>query len=167
LNACLRTEKYLLEEAAFRYFKMIYQKVNNEKIQKIIHYSEEKPDFIAKKLNANEEFGVEIMHLYYDEKEAKMLLNKSKETECKMQDAQTLIKTLNSKLEKKYARARKYEYEKSMILVIRIASPIFNKDLFEQYLDEMFIDKEPFREIWLLFMTNSSMRQWCNYIRLL
>ena len=62
-----------------------------------------------------------------------------------------LIEKLNAEMAEKANRAAKYDHEGKLILLIRVASPIFDKQDFEMYEEEIIVPElNTFTEIWLL-----------------
>jgi len=143
-------ERLQLELAACRCFIDSYNVRHGTDFKSVEH--RDKPDFLIQDARTREAMGLEVMHLYYDGKEAQMVLGRrSKEPHGPMTLDQ-LIDKLNSDLVEKVARASKYDFDGRMSLVIRVASPIFDRADFDIYEDDVVVPgPNLFDEIWLLF----------------
>ena len=151
----LMSEKQDLELAACMYFIDSYHTIHKANLELVQH--RDKPDCVLRDAVTGEQVGVEVTHLYYDGKEAKMVLGRlSKELHGVMTISQ-LIEKLNADMAEKVNRAAKYDFEGKLILLIRVASPIFDKQDIEMYEDEIAVPKlNTFAEIWLLFWSQAS-----------
>ncbi|RLC36773.1 hypothetical protein DRH29_03825 [candidate division Kazan bacterium] len=140
-------EKKKLEKAAFDYFIKSYNLFNGTNFQFNKH--SDKPDFIAE--DDGQMLGVEVTHLFYDDNEAKILLGRADKRISGIMKADELIKTLNIKLADKVEQAAKYDFKNRMILVIRVASPVFDKSDFDREENSIKVPQSVFSEIWMLF----------------
>ena len=150
------TEKEKLEIAACSTFLVTYNrdsksdfKIDDDRDKK------DKPDLLIKDSKTEEVIGVEVSHLYYDKKEAKMLLGRSTEKNHGLMNSDSAIKELNSLLNKKVKQAENYNYDKKLFLVIRVTLIIFNKDTFDMFNDKITIPENNFDQIWLNFYDRS------------
>ena len=144
------SEKQDLELAACTYSIASYNAIHQANLELVQH--RDKPDCVLRDAVTGELVGVEVTHLYYDATEAKMVLGRlSKQLHGVMTISQ-LIEKLNADMAEKISRAAKYDFEGKLVLLIRVASPIFDKQDFEMYEDEIDVPElNTFAEIWLLF----------------
>lgn len=149
------SEKQDLELAACMYFIDSYNAIHRTNLKLVEH--RDKPDCVLRDAVTGEQVGVEVTYLYYDAQEAKMVLGRlSKQLHGVMTISQ-LIEKLNADMVEKINRAAKYDFEGKLILLIRVASPIFDKQDFEMYADEIDVPRlNTFSEIWLLFWSQAS-----------
>jgi len=89
--------------------------------------------------------------LYYDSKEAKMLLGRSSDKIHGLMKSTAILQTLNERLKKKSTQAEEYKFEGKMFLVVRVASPIFDKSTFDLFEADIIVPSNVFDQIWLLF----------------
>ncbi|MCH8088966.1 MAG: hypothetical protein IH955_03010 [Chloroflexi bacterium] len=144
-----RTEKEKLEEAAVSYFLEWYAE-NRARLFKIVNH-QDKPDFVVQEYVPSDKVGVEVAHLFQDDAEARMLLGRSQERVHPTVSLSDLIKRLNSVLIQKAAKVEDYDFPGDVFLVIRVASPIFDRELFESHRADINVPPCKFSEIWLLF----------------
>jgi hypothetical protein len=111
----------------------------------------DKPDCLVRDKISGISIGIEISHLFYDSKEAKMLLGRSSDKIHGLMNSTAVLQTLNERLKKKCTQAEKYEFEGKMFLVVRVASPIFDKSTFDRFEDDIIVPSNVFDQIWLLF----------------
>jgi len=148
-------EKEKLELAACTCFLDSYNSSHSSAFRLAEH--RDKPDCFAEDCNTGEKIGIEITHLYYDSREAKMVFGRLSQTTHGVMALTQLIEKLNSDLAEKVNRAAKYEFEGKLILLIRVASPIFDMQDFEMYREDICVPQlNTFAEIWLLFRNQSS-----------
>ena len=149
------SEKLNLELAACSYFIDSYNAIHRTKLKLVEH--RDKPDFLLCDAVTGEQVGVEVTHLFYDAKEAKMVLGRLSKQLHGVMTINQLIEKLNADLAEKTSRAAKYDFECNLVLLIRVASQIFDKQDFEMYEDEIDVPKlNTFSEIWLLFWSQNS-----------
>lgn len=139
-------EKRKLEEAACRYFLEEYNKEQGTHFKIIKHG--DKPDFTVQ--DGDEVLGVEITHLYYGDKEAMLLLGRLNKELTEVEIFPTLAENLNALLRDKTKQAHGYDMAHPVILVIRVASPVFNDEDFGDLEDKIVVPENLFAEIWLL-----------------
>ena len=143
-------EKQELELAACTYFIHSYNAIHRTNFELIAH--QDKPDCLLQDVVTREHVGVEVTHLYYDRNEAKMVLGRLPKQPYGVMTLDQYIEKLNAEMAKKANRAAKYNHEGKLILLIRVASPIFDKQDFEMYEEDIVVPKlNTFAEIWLLF----------------
>jgi hypothetical protein len=151
-------EKRNLEKGAIKCFLPLY---NEEKgTSFVVKSHSDEPDFIICDAKKNFEMGVEIAHLYYDPKEAKMILGRSKNNTHGLMIFNKLIDELNQLLLNKSSDVKHYYYESDIILVVRVISPIFSSDAFEMYKKDIKVPISKFSEIWLLTRSPKSSGPW-------
>lgn len=143
-------EKLALELAACTYFIASYNGLHKTKFQ--IQKHQDRPDFLLKDVDTGEMVGVEVMHLYYDAVEAKMVLGRLSGKLHGVMTISHLIQQLNSDLADKINTAASYDFPGKLILLVRVASPIFDRQDFDMYEDEITVPQpNTIAEIWLLF----------------
>ncbi|MBI4727534.1 hypothetical protein HY768_10035 [candidate division TA06 bacterium] len=127
----MTTEKEQLEKAAIDYFLKAYPRG-----LRILEHSD-KPDFTLLDENDKSKIGVEIAHLWHDREEAKILLRRSEQVFHGIMCATDLIKVLNDLLTRKANKISGFREHDKFFLVIRVASPIFDKSTFDMYEDDI------------------------------
>lgn len=148
-------EKENLEGAACDCFLDSYNATHACKFYIVRH--QDKPDFIVQDFESGESLGIEVTHLYFDGKEAKMVLGRQPHELHGVMTLDALIQKLNADLAEKVTRAARYEYVGKLVLLIRVASPIFDKQDFEMYADDICVPElNTFAEIWLLFYSQET-----------
>jgi hypothetical protein len=149
------SEKQDLELAACTYFVDSYNAIHRTNLKLVEHI--DKPDCVLHDAVTGEQVGVEVTHLYCDAREAKMVLGRLPKQLHGVMTISQLIEKLNADMAEKTNRAAKYAFEGKLILLIRVASPIFDKQDFEMYEDEIDVPRlNTFSEIWLLFWSQAS-----------
>lgn len=144
-----------LELAACNYFIGAYNAIHHANLEFIEH--RDKPDCVLRDAVTGEQVGVEVTHLYYDAKEAKMVLGRLPKQVHGVMTISQLIEKLNADMAEKINRAAKYNFEGKLVLLVRVASPIFDKQDFEMYEDEIDVPElNTFAEIWLLFWSQAT-----------
>ncbi|HQF10549.1 MAG TPA: hypothetical protein PLM53_20315 [Spirochaetota bacterium] len=143
-------EKEKIEAATIDYFIESYNAMFNTHIEKVEH--KDKPDFTLINRYNNSTIGVEVATLLFDSDEAKMLLGRSDKKMHSMMACSSLIETLNDRIKKKCEKAKNYKKHDELFLVVRCASPVFDKRSFdiEEYKINISTDN-PFDEIWMVF----------------
>lgn len=149
------SEKQLLEYAACQCFLDTYNRLHQTHFELLEHG--DKPDFLVRDSQSSEKIGVEVTHLYYDGKEAKMLLGRRPKEPHGVMTMDQLIAQLNSLLYEKVGRAAKYDFEGRLFLLVRVGSPIFDKADFDMWEDEISVPPfNLFDQIWLLFRNQTN-----------
>lgn len=151
-------EKWNLEEGAIKCFLPLYNK--NKGTSFVIKSHRDKPDFIIYDAKKDFNIGVEIAHLYYDPKEAKMILGRNNSLMHGLEIFNKLIDELNKLLSNKSNDVKNYSYTGDMILVVRVISPIFSAESFETYWAHIQVPDSKFSEIWLLNRSRKSTGAW-------
>lgn len=147
-------QKQRLERSVLDRFLEAYNQLNGTHLRFRKH--SDKPDFIAEDSTCNHVIGIEVTHLYYDPDEAKILLGRSSKNNHDSMYANELIVTLNKRLQNKTESARKYKFKHKMLLIVGVASPIFDKSTFDRYGEDIIIPAGVFDEVWLVFRNFST-----------
>lgn len=155
-----KSEKERLEEYAMKYFITAYPKG----LKVLIH--SDKPDFTLLDTNDESKIGVEIAHLWHDSNEAKILLGRSEQTIHGIMCANDLIKVLNALLEQKANKVSRFLPHDKFFLVIRVASPIFDKSTFDIYEESIVCPENRYNEIWLILDDNNKNSRWTELKRI-
>jgi hypothetical protein len=148
-------ERQALERAACEHFLKAHNATHRTNFQIAEH--RDKPDFLVRDARVGEPLGIEVMHLYYDPKEAQMVLGRRPNELHGVMTVSGLIAKFNVDVAEKLGRAAKYDFSGKMILLVRVTSPIFDKDDFDMHEDDISIPhQEIFSEVWLLFWDQAS-----------
>lgn len=150
-------EKWLLEQAAAENFVSTINNMYSTSYEILKHT--DKPDILIGDQATGDKIGVEITHLFYDDEEAKTLLGKSPEIHNGLESAISLIGNLNRLLEQKAKKARGYDHNYQLALLVRVVSPVFDKKYFDRYESYIKVPDSDYRHIWLLFF-DSENRGW-------
>ena len=148
------TEKEQLEKYAVEYFIKAYSKP-----LKILKHSD-KPDFTLIDEGNKSKIGIEVAHLWNDKKEAKILLGRSRQTRHGIMCANDLIKVLNILLSQKASKIKGFAPHDKFFLVIRVASPVFDKSTFDMYENDIICPENEYNEIWLVLDDNNKSERW-------
>ena len=148
-------ERERLELAACNCFLDSYNTRHQTNFQIVDH--RDKPDFLVQNSHTSETLGIEVMHLYHDSKEAQMVLGRRPNELHGVMTISGLIAKLNSDLSEKVERAAKYDFNGKMVLLVRVTSPIFDRQDFDMFEDEIGVPSpNNFVEIWLLFRNQAT-----------
>ena len=129
---------------------------------------QDRPDFVIKDDSTESEIGVEVSHLFYDRKEAKMRLGRGEPKKPHgVMNSNTMIAELNHLLQKKASDALEYSFDGQLFLLIRVASVIYDKGDFEMYIEDIVVPCKPFVEIWLLAYAENPVRKAWALLKLL
>ena len=146
-----------LEVAASNCFVESYNKAHGTHFE--IKEYPDRPDLLIGDSSTGEMMGVEVTHLFYDQKEPQMLLGKVPLDPQSDNEKffYVLAGKLNALLGKKVEVAFKYNFCGKLFLLICVACPAFNKSHFEMYPDWIDLNLgNPFAEVWLLFYNEST-----------
>lgn len=149
-------EKWALEREAAELF--VESQNQSDGTNLVLEKHSDKPDFIARD-DFGRTVGIEITHLFYDDDEARLLLGRTMSPHLPEEDAREIIEVLNRRLAQKEEKARKYKFDHSMILVIRVASPVFDKATFDEFQTLIKVPQSVFDQIWLLFNDESGVAE--------
>ena len=141
-------EKKKLEKLAGKYFLNSYNELLKTDFK--IKTQREKPDLEIIDENTNIILGVEITHLYYGTEEAKILFGRTTQSMSSIMEPGNLIENLNGLLAEKANQVKNYDFPHKILLVIRVASRIFNKSDFDEVEKDIIVPPNIFSEIWLL-----------------
>lgn len=141
-------EKKQLEELAGQYFLDSYNEL--KKSDFVIKTQREKPDLEIIDKNTDTILGVEITHLYYGTEEAKILFGRTDQSMTSIMEPGHLIENLNALLKEKANQVKNYDFPHKILLVIRVASRIFDKSDFDEVEKDIIVPPNIFSEIWLL-----------------
>lgn len=144
----ISTEKKKLEELAGKYFLNSYNKLLDVNFE--IKTQREKPDLKIVDKNTNTILGIEITHLYYGTEEAKILFGRTTQSMSSVMKPGHLIENLNGLLKEKVSQVKNYDFPHKILLVIRVASRIFDKSDFDRVEKDIIVPPNIFSEIWLL-----------------
>ena len=142
-------EKELLEKYAIKYFLSACPRK-----LKLLEHSD-KPDFTLLDEKNQSKIGVEIAHLWHDKQEAKILLGRSKETIHGIMSAADLIRILNNLLNQKANKITGFKKHDQFFLVVRVASPIFDKSTFDIYENDIIRPENTYNKIYILLDDNN------------
>jgi len=149
-----KSEKERLEEYAIKYFTTAYPR----KLRSLEH--SDKPDFTLFDESNQSKIGVEVAHLWHDKEEAKILLGRSEKIIHGIMNAADLIRALNELLVQKANKIIGFKKHDKFFLVIRVASPIFDKSTFDMYEDDIICPANDYDEIWLVLDNNNKQERW-------
>lgn len=150
------SEKKQLEAAALNEFLPQYNSASSSTYRIKSLEAQERPDVILEDENGNL-LGLEITHVYHDHQEAKILLGRSPTNFSGLQSLDGLLSQVNAQLQAKASTAATYPAEFPIVLVARVASPIFTWHDLNQALKDghVSVPPSPFSEIWLLVRDDS------------
>lgn len=146
------TEKKKLEKSALDHFLIKYSR----KLKILKH--DDKPDFTLLDLSDNQKIGAEISHLFFDSREAKMLLGRSEQNRHGTMTASSLIGNLNNLIINKNEKIKGFAIHDKFFLIIRTASPIFDRSTFDLFEKNIDTSKSEYDEIWLI--CNEDTNRW-------
>lgn len=148
-------EKQLLENAACQCFLETHNRLHQTHFELLEHA--DKPDFLVRDSQSGEKIGIEVTHLYFDGREAQMLLGRRPNESHGVMTLDQSIPQLNELLYEKARSAVQYDFRGRLFLLVRVASPIFDKNDFEMYQDDISSPSPNcFDQIWLLFRNQTT-----------
>jgi hypothetical protein len=142
-------EKWLLEQNAAEFFVDALNAQLGTAYVVALHG--DRPDIVIEDTNTHHQVGVEVTHLFYDAKEARMLLGRSGPVYNQSENIESYINRLNSLLGQKGEKAKGYADYGELALLVRVASPVFGLDDFNRYESLIEVPQCDYRYIWLLF----------------
>jgi hypothetical protein len=117
----------------------------------------DKPDFEAMISESRQKIGIEVTGIYQDEREAKINYSEITEWDSHPSFIEKVIPALNTGLENKAKRSRKYEYDGRIILVIWVGSFIYNTPQdFSAIGSKIKVPDSRFSEIWLVLRDDNT-----------
>ncbi len=141
-------EKERLQEVATHYFLPAYAALVQKTFRLVT--LQDRPDAILEALDGTRR-DLEITSLFTDDEEAKILLGRSSSLCHGIQSSDEALLRLNTRLAEKERQGASYQCRHPMLLVIRVASPIFTSPDFERFRDDIHVPRGVFSETWLLF----------------
>ncbi len=147
-------EKWALEREAAEAFVFAFNELNSTHFKLAKHA--DKPDFTATEKDTNQTVGIEITHLFYDDEEAKLLLNRSQSNYMELVETGELIDVLNKRLAIKAEKGNKYIFNDPIHLVVRVASPLVHKSDFDKHNSKIQVPESVFEHTWLVFQDDST-----------
>lgn len=145
----LLDEKWLIEESAALALVEILNLQPDLKYKIIKH--DDRPDIVIENQLDGTRLGVEVTHLFYDSNEARFILGRSNEYVHPPEYIEEYIRRLNALLQQKSEKAKGYDQEYPLALLIRVVSPLFHMLNFDTYEARIIVPTSDFKIIWLLF----------------
>ncbi|MHB8073765.1 hypothetical protein [Desulfosporosinus fructosivorans] len=142
-------EKWLIEESAALALVEILNLQTGVKYQIFKHA--DRPDIVIENKFDGTRLGVEVTHLFYDADEARFILGRSQEYVHPPEYIEEYIQRLNALLQQKSEKAKGYDHEYPLALLIRVVSPLFHMLNFDEYKSRIIVPTSDFKVIWLLF----------------
>ncbi len=150
-------EKWLLEQNAAEFFvKALNDKLGTSYVV-VLHG--DRPDIVIEDINTHHRLGVEVTHLFYDAEEARMLLGRSDPRYKEAENMESYIHRLNHLLAQKAEKAKGYTNYGELALLVRVASPVFGLEDFNNYQILIQVPQCQYKYIWLLFY-NFADKKW-------
>ena len=152
-------EKWLLEEgAAFDLVEALNLKCGFS--YEIVEHGD-RPDIVIADSLSGMRIGVEVTHLFYDTDEARMIFGRSLNNERSPENIEECIRRLNTLLFQKAEKARGYDHEAPLALLVRVISQVFKKEDFQVNSSKIIVPASDFQYIWLLFY-DFHLKRWLN-----
>ncbi|WP_243454318.1 hypothetical protein [Desulfosporosinus fructosivorans] len=124
-------EKWLIEESAALALVEILNLQTGVKYQIFKHA--DRPDIVIENEFDGTRLGVEVTHLFYDADEARFILGRSQKYVHPPEYIEEYIQRLNALLQQKSEKAKGYDHEYPLALLIRVVSPLFHMLNFDEY----------------------------------
>ncbi|MDP4161114.1 MAG: hypothetical protein Q8911_15370 [Bacillota bacterium] len=142
-------EKWLIEEgAALALVETLnLQQGTNYEILK----HGDRPDIVIENKLDGTRLGVEVTHLFYDAEEARLVFGRSRKQDHPPEYIEEYIRRLNALLQQKSEKAKGYNHEYPLALLVRVVSPVFHMYDFKAYASRIVVPPSDFKIIWLLF----------------
>ena len=145
----LLDEKWLIEESAALALVEILNFQQGTSYEIFMHA--DRPDIVIENQLDGTRLGVEVTHLFYDSEEARLIFGRSHEQSHPPEYIEEYIRRLNALLQQKSVKAKGYNHEYPLALLIRVVSPLFHKGDFQAYASRIVVPPSDFQIIWLLF----------------
>lgn len=144
-------EKWLIEESAALALVEILNLQQGKNYKILMH--EDRPDIVIENQTDGTRLGVEVTHLFYDAEEARHVFGRSRELDHPPAPdyINRYVQRLNALLQQKTEKAKGYNHEYPLALLIRVVSPIFHMCNFKYYASSIVVPPSDFEIIWLLF----------------
>lgn len=145
----LLNEKWMIEESAALALVETLNFQQGTSYEILIHA--DRPDIVIEDRRNGTRLGVEVTHLFYDSEEARFLLGRSQKQGHSPEYIEEYIRRLNALLQQKSQKAKGYNHEYPLALLIRVVSPVFHLYDFKIYASRIVVPPSDFQIIWLLF----------------
>ena len=145
----LLDEKWLIEESVALALVELLNLQQGMKYEIVQH--SDRPDMIIENQLDGSRLGVEVTHLFYDSDEARFILGRSQEKVHSPEHIEEYISRLNALLQQKSEKAKGYNHEYPLALLIRVVSPLFHMLNYDIYESRIVVPTSDFEIIWLLF----------------
>lgn len=145
-------EKEWLEQSLINHFIEAMNNMHSSSYSVIVH--RDRPDFLIKEMHQNKIFGVETTNLYYDQEEAKEILGHAHMVNSKVETIEHYINILNHLLCKKTEKAKGYDQNHELILLVGVTSPLFTRHDFENSKEDISIPENKYTIICLVFFND-------------
>jgi hypothetical protein len=142
-------EKWLIEESAALALVEILNFQQGTSYEIFRHA--DRPDIVIENRLDGTRLGVEVTHLFYDSDEARFVFGRSHEQGHSPEYIDEYIRRLNALLLQKSEKAKGYNHEYPLALLVRVVSPLFHSYDFEVYASRIVVPPSDFQIIWLLF----------------
>jgi len=142
-------EKWLIEESAALALVEILNFRQGTSYEIFTHA--DRPDIVIENRQDGSRLGVEVTHLFYDSEEARLVFGRSSELGHPAEDIEEYIRRLNALLQQKSEKAKGYNHEYPLALLIRVVSPLFHRYDFKVYASRIVVPLSDFVIIWLMF----------------
>jgi len=144
-------EKWLIEESAAQALVEILSRQQGENYKVFMH--SDRPDIVIENQIDGTRLGVEVTHLFYDSEEARYVFGRSREPDHPPapEYIEGYVRRLNALLQQKSEKAKGYNHEYPLALLIRVVSPLFHMCNFQVYSSSIVVPPSDFQIIWLLF----------------
>jgi len=147
--AKLLDEKWLIEEGAALALLEILNFQQGASYEIAEHA--DRPDIVIENRLDGKRLGVEVTHLFYDSDEARFVFGRSHKPSHPPEYIEEYIQRLNGLLQQKSEKAKGYNHEYPLALLIRVVSPLFHMYDFKAYASRIVVPPSDFEIIWLLF----------------
>jgi len=142
-------EKWLIEEGAALALLEILNFQQGTSYEIVRHT--DRPDIVIENQLDGTRLGVEVTHLFYDSDEARYVFGRSHEPGHPPEYIDEYIRRLNALLQQKSEKAKGYNHEYPLALLIRVVSPLFHMYDFKAYAARIVVPPSDFQIIWLMF----------------
>lgn len=144
-------EKWLIEESAALALVEILNIQQGKNYEIYMHG--DRPDIVLENQTDGTRLGVEVTHLFYDSEEARIVFGRSREQSHPPAPEYIVgyVRRLNALLQQKSEKAKGYNHEYPLALLIRVVSPVFHMCNFNAYKSSIVVPPSDFQIIWLLF----------------
>lgn len=150
-------EKTAMEREAVKLFIDLYNRKAESPLRLL--YQQDRPDAVLEDAK-HHKVGMEITHLFYDDKEAKELLGRSDGTPVDWRNERIgrIIYNLNGLISRKLEKKESYSEDYPISLLIRNASPVFGMADFLAHQERVKLSPGVFEHIW--FVSRDGGEEW-------